>query len=237
MARHSNKVLGFKIYDKSKEELLNDIFASKKQNIIFNINPLIVANFYNKKDIVKFFNEQKYNIPDGSGILMASKIKKTIPGIELFEDICIRSKNEKIFLYGAKEGIAQKAKENLEKKYKNINIVGVINGYVDQKKALDSILKSKPDILFVALGSPMQENFIINNKKELKDIKIIMPVGGSFDIISGYSKRAPKVWSKLHLEWLYRMIKEPKRIKQNIGLIKYIWLVMFRNGFYNKKNN
>ena len=69
-----------------------------------------------------------------------------------------------------------------------------------------------------------------------KNIKIIMPVGGSLDVISGMTKRAPKIICKMHLEWLYRMIKEPKRIKQNTGLIKYIFLVIFKNEKYNKKS-
>ena len=241
--KYQDKILGFNVYNDTKENLLNEIFGSNSQNIIYNINPLIVSNFYNNDNVVKIFNRQKHNIPDGFGIILASKIKsgsisRQIPGIELMESICKESINKdyKIYLYGAKEEAVRGAKENLEKKYKGIKIVGYKNGYSDSNLVLKDIINKKPDILFVALGSPKQENFIIDNEKKLQNIKIIMPVGGSFDVISGSVKRAPNVFIKLHLEWLYRMIKEPKRIKQNVGILKFMWLVIFKNNWYNEKS-
>ena len=152
------------------------------------------------------------------------------------ESICENSIKNKysIYLYGAKEDSVKKSKDNLEKKYKNINIVGYVNGYRNESDVIKDINKSKPDILFVALGTPKQEEFIINNKEKLKNIKIIMPVGGSFDVISGNLKRAPLIFRKLKLEWLYRMLKEPKRFVQVFKLIYFILLVLFRNFWYNE---
>ena len=110
-----------------------------------------------------------------------------------------------------------------------------LNGYIDEKKVIKAIKECKPDILFVGLGSPKQENFIINNKKELKNVKIIMPVGGSFDVLGGNINRAPKIWQKLKLEWLYRMIKEPKRFKQLGSIIGFMFLVILGNICYNNE--
>ncbi len=242
--KYPNMILGFKAYNKGKKTLLKEISEDdSKQIIIYNINPLITSNFYNKSEYVKEFNSQNYNIPDGFGIILASRMKhgsidNQIAGVELVEDLCVLASEKKyrVFLYGSKKDVIKKAKTNLEEKYKDLNIVGFIDGYVNQKEALKSIKECKPDVLFVALGSPKQEEFIINNKKSLANIKIIMPVGGSFDVISGSVKRAPKFFIKMHLEWLYRMIKEPKRIKQNTGLIKFLWLVIFRNNWYNEKS-
>ena len=240
---YPDMILGFKTYNKGKNQLLKDIsMDDSKQIIIYNINPLIVSNFYNNRDYVKEFNNQKYNIPDGFGVILASKLRdgninKQIPGIELMKDLCKLSeeKNYKVYLYGAKKEVVKKTKEKLEDKYQKINIVGFTDGYVKSEVALKDIIKNKPDVLFVALGSPKQEEFIIENKKALENVKIIMPVGGSFDVISGYSKRSPKIFIKLHLEWLYRMFKEPKRIKRNVGIIKFLWLVIFKNNWYNNK--
>ena len=81
----------------------------------------------------------------------------------------------------------------------------------------------------------MQEEFIINNKELLSNISIIMPIGGSLDVVSGNIKEAPEFYKKIHLEWLYRMIKEPKRFKELYKLIKFILVVLFRNNCYNKK--
>ncbi len=232
--------LGFKTSTKSMEDIEKEIFESKNQVIIYNINPLIIMNFRKNKKVLNEFNQEKFNIPDGNGIVLASKlksdnIKKSIPGIELVESICQKSieKKYKIYLYGAKESSVKNTKINLEKKYQNIQIVGYKNGYTKKEEVLKDILKCKPDILFVALGSPLQENFIIENKDKFKDIKIIMPVGGTFDVFSNNIKRAPKIFRKLKLEWLYRMIKEPKRFKQLFILGQFLFLVLFGNFWYN----
>ena len=234
--------LGFKTTTKNKKEILNNIFEEKEQVILFNINPLIVMNNRKNKTNLETINNEKYNIPDGNGIVLASKLKsgninEVVPGIEMLESICKESiKNDyTIYLYGSKETSVKNTKDSLEKKYKNIKIVGYSNGYIDEKKVIKAIKKCKPDILFVGLGSPKQENFIINNKKELKNVKIIMPVGGSFDVLGGNINRAPKIWQKLKLEWLYRMIKEPKRFKQLGLIITFMFLVILGNICYNNE--
>lgn len=239
----TEKILGFNICNLSQDEIIENVFKDmreNKNNIIFNINPLIMVNFYKNKKIVREFNKEKYQIPDGIGTIISSKMKdgslnKRITGIDIFESICKKaaSENKKIFLYGGKEGIAEKTKKNLLKKYPELKIVGTLNGYINEKVALKEILKAKPDILFVALGSPKQELFIINNKNKLKSIKLMMPVGGTFDVLSGSIKRAPKLFVKCNLEWVYRMIKEPKRIIRNFNIIKFIMLVIFKNNCYN----
>lgn len=233
-------VIGFKTSLKSEDEIIKDVFDSKKQVIIYNINPLILMNFYKDKKVVKEFNEQNFNIPDGNGVVLTSKlssgnINKSIPGIEMFENICSKSVNKKykIYLYGAKKDSVVKTKKVLENKYKGINIIGYKNGYTNSEDVINDILNKKPDILFVALGSPLQENFIINNKTKLKDIKIIMPVGGSFDVVSNNISRAPLVYRKLKIEFLYRMFKEPKRFRHLFTLVKYLFIALFGNVCYN----
>ena len=240
-----NNILGFNVSSLSKEEIIQELskdIKNNKQNIIFNVNPIIISNFYNNQKVIDEFNKEKYQIPDGVGIVFASKmkdgaIKNRIPGIEFFEEVCnLASKKKlKVFLYGGIDGVAEQAKEYLKEDYKNIKAINTINGFVSEKQALKEIIAFKPDILFVALGSPKQEEFIINNKLKLKNIKVIMPVGGTLDIISGNVKRAPEAFMKLNLEWLYRMIKEPRRIKVNKSLLTFIFMVIFRNNCYNKR--
>ena len=158
-----------------------------------------------------------------------------IAGVDFFGDICklCNVNNLKVFLYGGKEGIARKVKKTLNKKYPKIKVVGALNGYLDDQEVLEQIKKAEPNVLFIALGTPLQENFIVNNKKELSKLKIIMPVGGTFDVISGSVKRAPDKIIKLNLEWVYRMIIEPRRILINLKVFKYLLLVIFRNNCYN----
>lgn len=230
-------ILGFNVSTQNEEKLLDNIFNDYKNNnqlFIVNINPEIIVANHKNKQIKDIFNKQKYQIPDGAGVVWASKrkkgnIKNRITGIDFMLQICEKSQeySSKIFLYGGKEKIAAKAAEELKLQYPQINIAGTCNGYEDENKVIDKIQKSNADILFVGIGSPKQEEFIIKNKDKLKNVKILMPVGGSFDVISKNKKRAPKWIIKLNLEWFYRLLQEPKRILRQIKLIKFIFMVIF----------
>ena len=136
-------------------------------------------------------------------------------------------KKYKVFLYGAKKEVISKAKEKLIEKYKNIQIVGTIDGYEkDNDKIIREINNNKADIVFVALGSPKQEYWITENMDKTC-AKVFQGVGGSFDVISGNIKRAP-MWAQKHgFEWLYRLIKEPKRIFRQAKLVKFLVLIIF----------
>lgn len=228
-------ILGFNVSTYNSEELITNIFEDYKNNeqlFIVNINPEIVVTNYKNKELKESFNKEKYQIPDGTGIVWASKrkkgnIKTRITGIDLMLKLCEKSQefSSRIFLYGGAEGIAENAKEELEKQFPNINIIGTDDGYQDEKKMLEKIKDIPIDILFVGLGSPKQEKFILEHKDELKNIKILMPVGGSFDVISQTKKRAPEWMQKCNLEWLYRLMQEPKRVFRQLKLIKFMWLI------------
>ena len=230
-------VLGINVsitsYEELKEHINNDIKQNKKSFIVA-INPEKILKARQDKKLKKLLNSADYQIPDGIGVVYASKlnkgkIKSRITGIDCMEMLCSMSseKGYKIFLYGAKEEVVKTAKKKLKEKYENIKIVGTMNGYEkDEQKIIDAINKSNADIVFVALGSPKQENWILNNKEKI-NAKIFQGVGGSFDVISGNIKRAPKWMQKIGLEWLYRLIKEPKRIFRQIKLFKFLGLVLF----------
>lgn len=184
------KILGFNVCTYNAEQLLNSIFQDYLKNeqlFIVNINPEIVVNNYKNEILKSTLNIQKYQIPDGIGIVWASKkkkgdIKQRITGIDLMIDICEKSQKYgcRIFLYGSKPGIAKIAKENLKMQFPNINIVGECDGYCNENEATQKILETKSDIVFVGLGSPKQEEFIIKNKEKLSNIKIFMPIGRKF---------------------------------------------------------
>ena len=233
---NKENILGFNVCNTNYEEVVDSVYKDFKNgnsNFIVNINPEIIMTNYKNQELIDIFNNEKYQIPDGIGIVYASKItkgniKQRITGIDLMNELCKSSVkyDSKIFLYGAKEGIAKKAKEELEKKIDDINIVGTCSGYEDESKAIEKINVSGANILFVGLGSPKQEKFIINHRDELKNIKIFMPVGGSFDVISNSLKRAPNWVIKCNIEWLYRLVKQPKRFFRQLKLAKFIFLVV-----------
>ena len=236
------KVLNYNICKLNKKEIINELNNSDNRNILFNINPIIMVNFNDKKEFKKFINKEKYNIPDGFGTIVGLRFKDNkgysqITGVDMFDSLLYNAckYDKKVYLYGAKKEVIEKTVKVLKEKYINLNICGYMSGYSKEKDVLNDIKKCKPDYLFVGIGSPKQEEFIIKNEKLFRNISVIMPVGGTFDVVSGLKKRAPIIYQKLHLEWLYRMIKEPKRIKDNVKILKYLYLVIFKNGGKDEK--
>lgn len=214
-----------KLFKGSKEEFENIL----KQNIIENKKTFVVtANpetfTYGDKD--EEFNKLLLDkettiIPDGIAIVKSAKmlkydIKERIPGIDLANKLLeyANELNKSVYLFGAKEEVIDKMKEVLKEKYPNIKLAGAKNGYgKDKDETFEEIKQIKPDIVMVALGIPNQEKLIYKHLKDF-DKGIFIGLGGSFDVISGMKKRAPKIFIKLNLEWLYRICKEPSRLKR-----------------------
>lgn len=160
-------------------------------------------------------------VPDGIGVVKVArkigyKVTERITGIDIAEKL-LEYGNElhkSIYLFGAKEEVILSMNKVLKEKYPNLVLVGSTNGYVKEKdKVFDEISKLEPDIVLVALGIPMQEKLIYKHLDKFKK-GIFIGVGGSFDVMSGHKKRAPKIFIRLNLEWLYRVLCEPKRIKR-----------------------
>lgn len=231
------KLLDYDIFSGSKEELIDQVFKKNKVNIVSG-NPEILNQGLNNKKLFNFFTaEHSIIIPDGVGTVIASKIIKNpvqekIAGIEVMDEIIkVCHKEEKgIYLLGAKEEILQSCKKNLKEKYPNLKILGSHNGYFDINSCEDiinEIKACKPYAIFVAMGAPKQEEFIIRNMKDLP-VSIFMGVGGSFDVISGKVSRAPKWMINLGLEWLHRTLKNPARIKR-LGVIPKFLFIAIKN--------
>ncbi|PIR54803.1 glycosyltransferase [Candidatus Peregrinibacteria bacterium CG10_big_fil_rev_8_21_14_0_10_36_19] len=147
-----------------------------------------------------------------------SVLPERVTGADLMDKICEEAgkrRHLRIFLLGGAEQIAEITKENLERKYPNINIVGTYScPHSENQKSIELIQKSNANILFVAFGAPKQELWISKNLKNIPRVKLALGVGGAFDFISQNKKRAPKWMRKTGLEWLFRLIQEPKRIKR-----------------------
>lgn len=232
------RILKYNIFSGTKQELMNYIEKFEKVNIISG-NPEVLYNGLNNSSLFSnFTGDRSVIIPDGIGTVVASKIigkpvKEKIAGIEVMEEIIKKceKENKGVYLLGAKDDILQGCIDNLKNKYKNLNIVGSHNGYFDLnncEEIIKDIQQKKPYALFVAMGSPRQDNFIINNMDKLT-CKIFMGVGGSFDVFSGKINRAPKWMINFGLEWLYRVSKEPWRIKRLTSIPKFLFKVIRYN--------
>lgn len=223
MERKIVNLLGFNIdtFDfKSAIDYAKLLIEFKKGGQIVTINPEMIETGLNNKYFAQIINDADLVIPDGVGIQLGLKLKgievQRIAGIEFsYNLLCECAENNfSVGLIGAKPNIIQKAAENLKKEIKNLNIVYLQDGYFDnQEQILKDLSEKSPRLLLVALGSPKQEVFI-KEAKEILPRCVMIGVGGSFDVWSGEVERAPEVYQKLGLEWLYRTAKEPQRFKR-----------------------
>lgn len=229
---------------KDAEERVKSFLNSNTINTIYTPNTEIVMEARKDNDFKELLNKADLVIPDGIGLVYASRIKKKplterVTGVGLSMKILSIANEKKysIFLVGGKPGVANMAAENIKKEYPDINVVGSHHGYFkgthtgykgheEEIQVINEINESKPDIVFVGFGAPKQEKWIDENKDKL-NCKVIIGNGGTVDILAGTVKEAPDIFQKLGLEWLYRLLKNPKRIKRQMVLPLFVLIVLF----------
>lgn len=214
----------------SSDELIQ--FAMEKKKILVAVNAeKIIHSNPAFADIVN----DNIGYPDGAGAIFALRRKGLhaikIPGVELWLDIIrLYHSSKSFYLIGAKENIIRKTVEHLRNQYPSIQILNYRNGYIQSKEEREllkkDIIEKKPDILFIAMGSPLQEDLMC----ELQQVHtaVYQGLGGSFDVFTGNVLRAPRWWINNNLEWAYRLIKQPSRITRQIHLFRFVWL-LWRN--------
>lgn len=206
------------------KQIEEDIQQNQKVRIVA-INPEKIMMAEQDPTLRQLLNESTYQIPDGIGVSIASKlsggnVRGRVTGIGMMENLLTLANNKqlKIFMYGATPETVQQAAQNIKERFPNLIVAGTLDGYVkDTQQIVTAINEAQPHILFVALGSPKQELFIKNNMDQL-NVNVFQGVGGSFDVFSGHVKRAPELFQKTGTEWLFRLIKQPSRIKRQLAL-------------------
>lgn len=214
-----------KLYAKSASdfhEILSENLQKNEKMFIVTANPETFT-FGEKEETFHqlLMDKDTTIVPDGISIVKAAHILKysiteRIPGIEIAIRL-LELANEyqkKVYLYGSSAEVILAMEDVMKNKYPNATLVGSKNGYgKDKDSDFEEIIALKPDIVLVALGIPAQEKLIYKHLRKAKK-GIFVGVGGSFDVMSGLKKRAPKFFQKFGLEWLYRIAKEPKRLKR-----------------------
>lgn len=223
-------VNGFEIFPfKSSSGFLEYIKDGNWNNILVALNAeKIIKQDQSLRELVNC----NIGYPDGVGAVYALRKKGVtsdkIPGTEFWLEIVREFYREKSFyLVGAKEKVIEKTVEKLRNEFPGIKIAGYRDGYFDESEypeLLKQIEQEKPDIVFVALGSPKQE-YVMQEMKKYHDA-LYMGLGGSLDVYTEHVKRAPKIWIDLHLEWAYRLIKQPSRIFRQVHLFKFVYLLL-----------
>jgi UDP-N-acetyl-D-mannosaminouronate:lipid I N-acetyl-D-mannosaminouronosyltransferase len=218
---------------KSKSLFLDKLTDCNKILVAMNAEK-IIKNNPQLREIVN--NNLAY--PDGFGAVLALRSKGLsaikIPGSEFWLDIVSRfQKSKKFYLIGSTTTVIESTVARLRRESPGIQIVGYRNGFLDNSdnvKLLEDFLITKPDIIFVAQGSPRQE--LLMNEFSSKYSALYMGLGGSFDIYGGEKNRAPRFFLNLEMEWLYRLLKEPTRIGRQLALLKF--LIFLARGYVRK---
>lgn len=227
-----------KVYNKSCTDyyrLLKNNLKKGKKTFIITTNPEIIMHSENNEEISQMLDDKVVSVvPDGIAVVKAARmigndVTERITGVDIAEKLfeyCNELKKS-LYLFGAKQEVIDAIKKVINNKYPNIELLGATNGYVkDKDSIMKKISKLEPDVVMVALGVPSQEKLIYKHLNEF-DKGIFIGVGGSFDVLSGTKKRAPKLFIKTNTEWLYRIICEPKRLKRfwnnNVKFIFKIW--------------
>ncbi len=235
MDRDLVKIQGFDVDTFTFEQAVD--WAYSRHGQIVTINPEMISAAQSNPEFADIIKKAELVVADGIGVEIGLKILgysvKRIAGIDLGKALIEKftASGKSVAMIGAKPGVVDSAVVNLSKEYQNLNVVYSHDGYFDNDEdIIDSVISANPDLILVALGSPKQEFFIHNIKEKLPNSTLI-GLGGSFDVWAGVVERAPKIYQKLGLEWLYRTLKEPKRFKRIFPTLPLFVLKVLKERF------
>ncbi|WP_121611006.1 WecB/TagA/CpsF family glycosyltransferase [Mesobacillus foraminis] len=236
MLKNYVTILGIPFINKTFEEMADiivDRIERKKKTFLVTANPEIVMHTLQSEDYKQAVLRADFVVPDGVGILVGSQImqepiSERVTGFDLTVRLLELSNRNgwSLYLLGGREEVNKTAAENIMAKYPNAVLAGRHHGFFDEKntKIQEEIAELKPDIVLVALGFPRQERWIADHIDTFAH-GIFIGVGGSIDVLAGTAKRAPEIWQKLNIEWLYRLVKQPSRWRRMLALPAFVFEV------------
>ncbi len=223
--------------DAIKKKIEENVY-SEGLTKIFTPNAEIITKAVSSRELKELINSAEIVLPDGVGIVLASKLlhgelQERFAGIDMGEYVLslANERGLRVFLLGGKEGVAELAAKNLSKKYPKVSFCGTHHGYFDKEgyendTVILKIKASVPHIIFVCFGFPHQEKWIKENLKDIPSLRIAAGLGGSLDVWSGRVRRAPGIFKRFSLEWLWRMISQPKKIKFLLSLPSFFIAIL-----------
>lgn len=202
---------------------------------IITANPIMVMSALENPEYMRIMTSAELVVPDGTGVVWAAErsgnpVKERVAGFDLLHELLRvgESYHWRVYLLGSTQEVIRETARRLQIQYPAIIIAGFRDGYfgaAEDQAVVEEIVSTEPDLLFVARGADSQEPWIAKFKAQLA-VPIMMGVGGSFDVISGKTRRAPKAFQKLRMEWLYRLLKEPTRYRRMLALPKFALKVL-----------
>lgn len=220
-------------------ESLVQAIASRQTIQVITANPIMLMTALQQPAYMAMMQRAELIVPDGAGLVWAASyvgdpVAEKVAGIDLMHQLLAigEGKGWRIFLLGASSEIIQITADKLKMRYPKLKLVGIRDGYFkenEEEAVLNQIREAAPDILLVGRSADKQEPWIDQHKASL-GIPVIMGIGGSFDVLSGKLKRAPKIFIRLRLEWFYRLLQEPWRYRRMLLLPKFVVKVIRDKG-------
>lgn len=217
-------------------QAIGQIIDGDRPQAVIAVNPEKVIKAQSDENLRGQLRSAGLLIPDGIGIVLAATIlglgkMRRVPGSELMPEICqiAAQKGRGVFLFGASPDVNESVAAELVKRYPTIAIAGRQHGYVkdnEMEEVVNRINDSGAQVLFIALGSPRQEQWMGAHMRKLKQVRVLQGVGGTFDVLAGRVKRAPPLFLRLNLEWLYRLLAQPQRILRQTALPRFVYRVL-----------
>ena len=234
------KILGVPVHPLTMNEsvaVLEEKLQKKEQAFVVTANAEIIMMCQQDKEYNNIVSEQAdLVLPDGAGAVWAGRylgneVPERVAGFDLYNQLLKLSadKGYKAYFFGGAPGVAEAAKNKAEELYPGVQIVGCRNGYfneTEEEAIIKEINDAVPDMLFVALGAPKQEKWLVKYRNQLKP-RVLMGIGGSFDVLAGKMERAPKWMQEASLEWAFRLYKQPSRFMRMLALPKFVLKVIF----------
>ena len=231
MKQHTTvRLLGLELASLSERDAKKRVAAmlkTQRNAKIFTPNPDMLWQVRRDPSLGRLLGSADLLLPDGVGLTIAARLRGTplkarLTGIDTAEWILRYAAKTglSVFLLGGKSGVAERAAKNLRARFPDLRICGTHHGYFDKTPnsaengaVLKKIAQAKPDILFVCFGFPAQERWIAENCHKLPTLRLSMGLGGSLDVWSGNLRRAPRVFQRTGTEWLWRALRQPRRVR------------------------
>lgn len=210
-----------------------ELLTGDKAGYVVTPNAEMAYEALHDEEFRRVLNEADLVLPDGAGVVLGAKILKTplkqkVAGIEFAQNMLpvYEELGSRLYLLGSKPGVAELAAEKMLEKHPGLCICGMADGYFqDEDEVVRKINEAKADALYVCLGAPKQEYFMYRHRQDL-NVRLMAGLGGTLDGIAGTVKRAPRWMIRLQLEWLYRLIKEPRRFGRMLRLPKFVFAAL-----------
>ena len=234
------KLFGIPLSDLNLEETVaraERMIRAGGSHVVVTPNTVSLMRAQRNEDLLDAYHRADLVVPDGVGLVWATRLlgvplPERVPGIALAEEL-LRGECDRtcrVFLLGGREGVALRAKTHLLQRFPGLDIVGTQHGYFsDEEEIIYQIRAARPDVILVGMGVPRQELFMMRVRDRL-NVPLMIGIGGALDIFAGDRVRAPRSWQKLDLEWLYRILQEPRRMRAAILIPRFMSHVLLVRG-------